>query len=124
MIQKGMVSRIAFDPSEVPKRIKRNHTTYLKITLPAPPSGCKDTDALGMTHARQAVVPLFRHDPKLVCYVYPKELKSNSKPPPVLQLSSGSLTTRYVLGHYCEKVWFSGDERWSTYLRIQAGTSV
>ena len=74
-----------------------------------------------MTHARQAVVLLFRHDPKLVWYVYPKELKSKSKPPSVLQLSSSVLPNKYVLGGYCEKVWFSCDERWSTYIRIQVG---
>ena len=73
MIKKGVGSRIAVGPSEVPKRIKRKHTTYLKITLTSPPSGCEDTDAFGMTHARQAGLLLFQHDPKLVCYVYPKE---------------------------------------------------
>ena len=41
--------------------------------------------------------------------------------PAVLQVNACGLTTKCMLQLYCEKVWFSRDERWKTYLRIQVG---
>jgi len=89
VIQKGVVSHIPLGLSDAPKHIKRDHTTFLKITLPSPPTGytnwCVDTDGFRMIAARQDFQLLFRHDPKLVCYPYPKKRRANIKMPVVLQ---------------------------------------
>ena len=121
VIQKGVGSRTPVDLSAAPKAIKRSFTTFLKITLPSPPSGCVDTDGFGMVAARQALQLLFRHDTKLVLYPFPKELKPQTKVQTAIQGNSGRLTSKVVLSHYCEKVWLSRDEKWKTYLRIQVG---
>ena len=77
--------------------VKRDHITFLKITLPSPPTGCADTDGFGMMLARQVLQLLFRHDLKLVCYPYPKELRANTKMPAVLQVNASGLSSKFVL---------------------------
>jgi len=104
VIQTDVGSRIVLGLSEAPKRTKRDHTTYLKITLPSPPPGCADVDGFGMMSARQALQRLLRHDMKLVCYPYPKELRANAETPAVLQVNACGLTSKYVLQYFCESL--------------------
>lgn len=106
---KGRSPPQASSPADAPQQVNRKFSTFLRISLPAPPPGTVESDDWGIQHARQSFQVLFNVDSKLVFYPYSRAQKKDSKPTSTLQTSAGAMTMKYSFIEYCDKVWFSSN---------------